>query len=116
MAMSVEEGCEIHKPALMAHHPAWVGHHTGGSRSKPTVNPYPLQWGGCGLLTSTPTHNNESKKTQHKNNILFFSQLFYFFYFSFLFTFIFSFFHFLYFFMHFQIFFFDFFVFFQLFF
>ena len=23
--------------ALMAHHPAWVGHHTGGSRSKPPV-------------------------------------------------------------------------------
>ena len=52
----------------MAHHPAWVGHHTGGSRSKPTVHPCPLRWGGCGLLTSTPTHNNEPKKTQHDNN------------------------------------------------
>ena len=59
LTASVEEVCEIHKPnyhnqsrqqqqpsaqatkqapagALMAHHPAWVGHHTGGSRSKPT--------------------------------------------------------------------------------
>ena len=53
----------------MAHHPAWVGHHTGGSRSKPTVHPCPLRWGGCGLLTSTPTHNNEPKKTQHDNNM-----------------------------------------------
>ena len=25
--------------ALMAHHPAWVSHHTGGSRSIPTVHP-----------------------------------------------------------------------------
>ena len=25
--------------ALMAHRPAWVGHHTGGSRSTPTVHP-----------------------------------------------------------------------------
>ena len=24
--------------ALMAHHPAWVSHHTGGSRSTPTVH------------------------------------------------------------------------------
>ena len=54
----------------MAHHPAWVGHHTGGSRSKPTVHPCPLRWGGCGLLTSTPTHNNEFKKTQHNNNMV----------------------------------------------
>ena len=23
--------------ALMAHHPAWVGHHTGGSRSRPST-------------------------------------------------------------------------------
>ena len=28
--------------ALMAHHPAWVGHHTGGSRSIQTVPHYPL--------------------------------------------------------------------------
>ena len=25
--------------ALMFHHPAWVEHHTGGSRSTPTVHP-----------------------------------------------------------------------------
>ena len=54
----------------MALHPAWVGHHTGGSRSKPTVHPCPLRWGGCGLLTSTPTHNNEPKKTQHGDNMV----------------------------------------------
>ena len=24
--------------ALVIHHPAWVGHHTGGSRSTPTVH------------------------------------------------------------------------------
>ena len=69
--------CEIHKPnyhkqsrqqqpphkqtrkhepgALMSHHPAWVGHHTGGSRSKPTVHPCPHRWEGCGLLTDSPT-------------------------------------------------------------
>ena len=56
--------------ALMAHHPASVGHHTGGSRSKPTVHPCPLRWGGCGLLTSTPTHNDEPKKTQHNDHIV----------------------------------------------
>ena len=82
--------CEVHKPgchnqsvttttttaqantqaragALMAHHPAWVGH-TGGSRSP--VHPCPLRWGGCGLLTNSTTHNNESKKTQHDNNMV----------------------------------------------
>ena len=54
----------------MAHHPAWVGHHTGGSQSKPTVHPCPLRWRGCGLLTNSTTHNNESKKTQHDNNMV----------------------------------------------
>ena len=53
----------------MAHHPAWVCHHTGGSRSKPTVHPCPLRWRGCGLLTNSTTHSNESKKTQHDNNM-----------------------------------------------
>ena len=56
--------------ALMAHHPAWVGHHTGGSRSKPTVHPCPLRWDGCGLLTNSTTHNNEPKKTEHDNNMV----------------------------------------------
>ena len=32
--------------------------------------PVPLRWGGCGLLTGTPTHNNEPKKTQHNNNMV----------------------------------------------
>ena len=48
--------------------PGWR-YHTGGSWSKPTVHPCALRWGGCGLLTSTPTHNNEPKKTQHNNNM-----------------------------------------------
>ena len=55
--------------------PGWE-HHTGGSRSKPTVHPCPLRWRGCGLLISTPTHNNEPKKTQHDNNITVFFGLF----------------------------------------
>ena len=54
----------------MAHHLAWLGDHKGGSRSKPTVHPCPLRWGGCGLLTNSRTHNNESKKTQHDNNMV----------------------------------------------
>ena len=54
----------------LAHHPAWVGHHTVGSPSKPTVHPCPLRWGGCGLLNNSTTHNNESKKTQHDNNMV----------------------------------------------
>ena len=41
-----------------------------GSRSKPTVHPCPLRWRGCGLLTNSPAHNNESKKTQHENNMV----------------------------------------------
>ena len=53
----------------MAHHRAWVGHHTGGSGSKPTVHPCPLRWGGCGLLTNSTTHNNESKKTHYDNKV-----------------------------------------------
>ena len=39
--------------ALMAHHPAWVGHHRGGSNSTPTVHACPLRWEGCGWLNST---------------------------------------------------------------
>ena len=34
--------------ALTAHHPAWVSHHTGGSRSIPTVQPCSRMEGGCG--------------------------------------------------------------------
>ena len=34
--------------ALMAHHPAWVSHHTGGSRSIPTVHPCSRKGEGCG--------------------------------------------------------------------
>ena len=32
--------------------------------------PVPTSVGGCGLLTCTPTHNNEPKKTQHNNNMV----------------------------------------------
>ena len=39
--------------ALVDHHPAWVGHHTGGSRSTLTVHPCPLRCEGCGWLNST---------------------------------------------------------------
>ena len=37
----------------MPHHPAWVGHLTGGSRSTPTVHPCLVRQGGCGWLNST---------------------------------------------------------------
>ena len=38
--------------APMTHHPAWVGHHTGGSPLTPTVHPCRLLSGGCGWLTA----------------------------------------------------------------
>ena len=32
-------GCVAHRAgALVIHHPAWVGHHTGGCRSTPTIH------------------------------------------------------------------------------
>ena len=31
--------------------------------------PVPTWWGGCGLLTNSTTHINESKKNEHDNNI-----------------------------------------------
>ena len=34
--------------ALMAHHPAWVSHHTNWSRSTTTVHPCSRKGGGCG--------------------------------------------------------------------
>ena len=34
--------------ALVAHHPAWVSHHTGWSRSTPTVHPCSRKVEGCG--------------------------------------------------------------------
>ena len=33
-----KQQCTARAGALMAHHPAWVSHHTGGSRSTPTVH------------------------------------------------------------------------------
>ena len=47
-----------------------------GPGQNPTAHPCPLRWRGCVLLTSTPTHKNESKKTQHKNNIFVFFNFF----------------------------------------
>ena len=39
----------------MAHHPAWVGHHTGGPRKTPTVHPCSRKGGSCGWLTALQT-------------------------------------------------------------
>ena len=39
--------------ALMAHHPAWVGHLTGGSWMTPTEHSCSRKGGGCGWLNST---------------------------------------------------------------
>ena len=41
-----------------------LGRHTGGSPSKPTVHPCSFRGGGCGLLTSTPAHNNDPQYDQ----------------------------------------------------
>ena len=38
--------------ALMAHHPAWANHHTGGSQSIPKGHPCSRKGGDCGLLTN----------------------------------------------------------------
>ena len=40
--------------ALMAHHPAWVDHHTGGSRSTPTVHCRPIRKAVGGSTTTNP--------------------------------------------------------------
>ena len=44
--------------ALMAHHPAWVGHYTGGSRSTPTVHPCPLPVGRLWVAQQHYPHQN----------------------------------------------------------
>ena len=41
--------------ALAAHHLAWVGHHTGGSSSTPTVHPCLVRQGRCRWLTALST-------------------------------------------------------------
>ena len=38
--------------ALVIHHPAWVGHHTGGSRSTPTVHRCRQGTESCGWLST----------------------------------------------------------------
>ena len=47
--------------ALAAHHLAWVGHHTGGSSSTPTVHPCLVRQGRCRWLTALST----PKTSQH---------------------------------------------------
>ena len=54
----------------MAHHLVWVGRHTGGSRTKPTVHRAHFGEEAVVLLTNSTTHNNEPKKTQHDNNMV----------------------------------------------
>ena len=50
--------------ALMAHHPAWVGHHTGGSQSKPTV--HLCHFGGEAVRCSpTPQHKTVSPRKRN---------------------------------------------------
>ena len=56
--------------ALMAHHPAWVGHHTGGSRSKTTVHCGHFGGEAVGCSLALQHHNNEPKKTQHNDNMV----------------------------------------------
>ena len=51
--------------ALMAHHPAWVGH-TGGSRSTPTVHPCLVRQEGCRWLTYQK-HYNHHKMSPPQN-------------------------------------------------
>ena len=58
--------------ALVTHHPAWVGHHTGGFRSTPTVHPCPLRWEGCGWLNSsihTEAASTASVKSRQGRNV-----------------------------------------------
>ena len=43
--------------ALMAHHLAWMSHHTGGSPSTPTIHP-------CGWLNLTTTTTRRKSQTQ----------------------------------------------------
>ena len=52
--------------------PGWE-HHTGGSRSKPTVHPCPHRWGGCGLFTNSTTQRMSPRK---RNTITTLSQLY----------------------------------------
>ena len=60
-AITAEANTQARAGALMAHHPAWVGHHTCGSRSKSTVHPSPLRWRGCGCSpTAHKCHDSMS--------------------------------------------------------
>ena len=61
LTMTSTEQEHEHKPqrtaragALVARHPAWVGHHTGGSWSTPTVQRCPKGEAVCGSTTTNP--------------------------------------------------------------
>ena len=49
--------------ALVAHHVPWVGHHTGWSRSTPTVHPCLVRQGGCGWL-----HHKKAQQPKDEPN------------------------------------------------
>ena len=51
--------------ALMFHHPAWVEHHTGGSRSTPTVHPCWLRSGGRGWLNHDHARTQATRDARH---------------------------------------------------
>ena len=49
--------------ALMTHHPAWVGHHTVGSRSTPTV--HPCRYDGLLWVAQQPqAHHNDKVESK----------------------------------------------------
>ena len=54
--------------ALVTHHPAWVGHHTGGSWTTPTVHPCPLRWEGVGGSTALSTPKLQQHVQQQNKN------------------------------------------------
>ena len=54
--------------ALMAHRPAWVGHHTGGSRLTPTVHPCSRKEGGCGWLTAQKHNKHQNMSPEFRQH------------------------------------------------
>ena len=47
------------------YHPAWVEHHTGGSRSTPTVHPFWLRSGGRGWLNHDHARTQATRDARH---------------------------------------------------
>ena len=54
----------------MAHHSAWVGHHTGGSRSKPQYTRAHLGGEAVGCSPTPQHHFNEPKTMVHNDNMV----------------------------------------------